>query len=275
MLPPYLADNLQRLQETFGDQPFTVQEAKKTLPVSRPFLFKILHELVQGGYLTRLGRGIYALNGSQSKLAVPLSEAGRKIHRALYSEGIDFAITGLDVLLPFTHHLLVRFPHLVYVGRGSAEWARETLRRGDFACLIEPTEKEIGIGLELVEELAPSLSRGSELVILRETSDFYAVTRGVASVERALIDLYFESTRKGYPIHVTEVGRILFNALRNTRINYTRLMRWAMRRGIDAEIRDALTGFSSYLPIPESILQGDREENEHTVAMKSAVGVES
>ncbi|MFQ6102471.1 MAG: hypothetical protein ACE5OS_14760 [Anaerolineae bacterium] len=98
-MPPYLADNLQRLQETFGDEPFTVQEAKKTLPVSRPFLFKILHELVQGGYLTRLGRGIYALDGSQSKLAVPLSETGRKIHRALYSEGIDFAITGLDVLL--------------------------------------------------------------------------------------------------------------------------------------------------------------------------------
>lgn len=267
MLPPYLADNLQRLQETFGDEPFTVQEAKKTLPVSRPFLFKILHELVQGGYLTRLGRGIYALNGSQSKLAVSLSEAGQKIHRALYSEGIDFAITGLDVLLPFTHHLLVRFAHLVYVGRGSAEWARETLRQGDFACLIEPTEKEIGIGLELVE--------GSALVILRETSDFYAVTRGVASVERALVDLYFESTRKGYSFHVTEVGRIFFNALRSTRINYTRLMRWAMRRGIDAEIRDVLAGFSQYLPIPERILQGDREESEHTVAMKSAVGVEA
>ncbi|HID85928.1 MAG TPA: hypothetical protein EYP55_00945, partial [Anaerolineae bacterium] len=248
----------------FGDQPFTAQEAKEALPVSKSFLFKILHELVKEGHLTRLGRGIYAFDGSKRELAVSLSETGRKIHQALYPEGIDFAITGLDVLLTFTHHLLVRFPHLVYVQRGSAEWARETLRQEDFACLVEPTEREIRIGLELAEE--------SELVILRETSDLYAVTRGVASVERALVDLYFESTRRGYPIPVSEVGRILFDALRSTRINYTRLLRWAMRRGIDAEIRDALAGFSPYLPIPDSILQGHREESEHTLALKEAVG---
>ena len=265
MLPPYLANNLQKLQEAFGDEPFTVQEAKETLPVSKSFLFKILYELVKEGHLTRLGRGIYALDGSKSSLAVSLSETGRKIHQALYPEGIDFAITGLDVLLTFTHHLLVRFPHLVYVQRGSAEWARETLRRESFACLVDPTEKEIHIGLELAE--------GSELVILRETSDFYAITRGVSSVERALVDLFFESTRKGYPIPVSEVGRILFDALRSTRINYTRLLRWAMRRGIDAQIRDTLAGFSLYLPIPDSILQGDQEENEHTMAVKEAVGM--
>ena len=66
---------------------------------------------------------------------------------------------------------------------------------------------------------------------------------------------------------MSEVGRILFDALRSTHINYTRLLRWATRRGIDAEIRDALAGFSPYLSIPESILQGNREENEHTVAV--------
>lgn len=264
-MPPYLANNLQKLQDAFGDEPFTVQEAKEILPVSKSFLFKILHELVKGRRLTRLGRGIYALDGSKSRLAVSLSETGRKIHEALYPEGINFAITGLDVLLAFTHHLLVRFPHLVYVERGSAEWAKETLRREDFACLVNPTETEIRIGLELAQE--------AELVILRETSDFYAVSRGVASVERALVDLFLESTRKGYTIPVSEVGRILFDTLRSTHINYTRLLRWATRRGIDAEIRDALTGFAPYLSIPESILQGNREENEHTGAVKQAVGM--
>jgi len=265
LLPPYLANNLKKLQEAFGDEPFTAQEAREILPVSKSLLFKILHELVKGGHLTRLGRGIYALDGSKPRLAVSLSETGQKMHQALYSEGINFAITGLDVLLTFTHHLLVRFPHLVYVQRGSAEWAKETLRQEGFACLVDPTEKEIRIGLELAE--------GSELVILRETSDFYATSRGVASVERALVDLFFESTRKGYTIPVSEVGRILFDTLRSTRINYTRLLRWATRRGIDAEMRDALAGFSPYLPIPESILQGDQEESEHTVAMKETVGV--
>jgi len=264
-LPPYLANNLQRLRETFGDVPFTIQEATEILPVSKAFLFKILHELIKGGHLTRLGRGLYTLDGSKSRLAVSLSEAGRKIHEALYPEGINFTITGLDVLLAFTHHLLVRFPHLVYVERGSVEWAKETLRREDFACLVDPTETEIRIGLELAQ--------GNELVILRETSDFYAVSRGVASVERALVDLFFESTRKGYTIPVSEVGRILFDTLRSTHINYTRLLRWAMRRGIDAEIRDALAGFSPYLSIPESILQGNQEENEHTIAVKEAVGM--
>lgn len=260
MLPPYLATNLQRLQQTLGEAPFTSDEALTSLSVSRSFLFKILHELVKTGHLTRLGRGIYVVNRSPSRPRLsPLpSESGQRIHQALYPEGIDFAITGLDVLLAFTHQLLVRFPHLVYVERGSAGWAKETLKQAGFPALIEPTEREVRIGLELTE--------GVELVILHQ----YDVEDGWASLERALVDLYFESTRKGYTIPVDEVGRILLNALRSTTVNYSRLLRWAMRRRVDAELRDVLARFAAYLPIPAVILEGERERSRHTAVMRQA-----
>lgn len=269
MLPPYLATNLHRLQQTLGDVPFTSDEALTSLSISRSFLFKILHELVETGHLIRLGRGIYVVNRSPSRprLPPPPSESGQHIHQALYPEGIDFAITGLDILLAFTHQLLVCFPHLVYVERGSAEWAKETLKQAGFPALIEPTEREVRIGLELTE--------GAELVILRQTTDFYDVEDGWASLERALVDLYFESTRRGYTIPVDEVGRILLNALRSTTVNYSRLLRWAMRRRVDAELRDVLAGFAAYLPIPAVILEGEWERSRHTAVMRQVVGVEA
>ena len=269
MLPPYLATNLHRLQQTLGDAPFTSDEALTSLPISRSSLFKILHELVETGHLTRLGRGIYVVNRSPSRPRLPPlpSESGRRIHQALYPEGIDFAITGLDILLAFTHQLLVRFPHLVYVERGSAEWAKETLKQAGFPALIEPTEREVRIGLELTE--------GAELVILRQTTDFYDVEDGWASLERALVDLYFESTRKGYTIPVDEVGRILLNALRSATVNYSRLLRWAMRRRVDAELRDVLAGFAAYLPIPAVILEEKQERSWHTAVMRQVVSVEA
>ncbi len=268
MLSKSLEASRRKLLEVFGSEPFNVAQAMECLSVSRSLLSKVLHELARQGHLRRLGRGLYVFNHIERHnhpQTSPLSAIGRRIHAALQPEGLNFAITGLDVLLPFTHHLLVRFPHLVYVERGAAEWAKETLRREALPCLIEPTSREIHIGLELTE--------AAELIIVRETSDFYGVEAGVATLERALVDLYVESTHKGYPASVDEVGRILFNVLRSADVNYSRLLRWAMRRGVEAELREVLAKFAAYLVIPDAVLKGKRERTAHTAAMSAIAGL--
>lgn len=266
----HMEDSYRKLQAAFGGEPFGVEQAMESLAISKAMLSKTLHQLTRQGRLHRLGRGLYALAKTEKRTrqqAPSLSAIGSRIHATLHAEGLNFAITGLDVLLPFTHHLLVRFPHLVYVERGAAEWAKETLRHTDLPCLITPTPREIHIGLELTES--------TELVILRETTDFYGADAGVATLERALVDLYFESTRKGYTISVDEVGRILFNVLRNANVNYSRLLRWATRRGVDGELREVLADFAAYLAIPEVVLKGKREKSAHTAVVNAIVGVEA
>jgi len=254
------------LHKTFGDHPFTVGEAQQTFLVSRDLTYKILQELTGRGLLRRLGRGVYAIADDKSAIqpATSFSEAIRKACTALSSEGIHFFVTGLDILLPFTQHLLVRYPHLIYVERGSGEWARHTLVTQGYKVALDPGEEAL--------ELALDLAADEPLIILRETAQFYGAEAGKARPEKALVDLYFEVTRAGYPLSLNEVGRIFFHFLRQGRVNYSRLLHAARRRGLEAEMRRILKDLSARLPIPDAFLEGAMEANERTMMIKEAAG---
>jgi len=264
MLPPYLAGRLEALRRRFGDGAFTTEDACRALSISKPLVHTVLHELSRRGSIRRVGKGVYVLaSGGRVEPSMGLPGAVEKIGSILRSQGLRFLITGLDLLLPFVHHLPVRYPHLVCVNRGSGEWAKDELLKSGFKALLEPRRGEIALGLDL--------AAGSELAIIRETSNFYAVEGEVASLERALIDLYFEATRGDYPVPVGEVGRILYNALKGATINYSRLLRCARRRRIEAEVRTILKGLSRYIPVPDHFLAGRMEENEHTETVRGAL----
>lgn len=182
-LPDYLRERLELLDRTFGDHSFTVGGAHQTLPVSRDLTCKILQELTDRGPLRRLGLGVYAVAGDESRiqLAASFSQAIREACVALSSQGIRFFVTGWDVLLPFTQHLLVRYPHLVYVERGAGEWAKHTLVTQDYKGALDPGEEAL--------ELALDLAADEPLIILRETTQFYGAETGKAreGVGRSLL----------------------------------------------------------------------------------------
>ena len=62
----------------------------------------------------------------------------------------------------------------------------------------------------------------------------------MASVERGLVDLYFESTRRRIPFPEIEVGRIMRDAMKLGGLDISRLTKLASRRGIAGEIRAIL-----------------------------------
>jgi len=261
-LPDYLRERLELLHKAFGDHPFTAGEAHQTFSVSR---YKVLQELTKRGLLRRLGRGVYAIDDDNSAIqpTASLSEAIREACAALASEGIRFFVTGLDILLPFTQHLLVRYPHLIYVERGAGEWAKHTLATQGYKVALDPSEEALQLALDLAAD--------EHLIVLRETAQFYGAEAGRAEPEKALVDLYFEVTRAGYPLSLTEVGRIFFHFLRQGHVSYSRLLHAARRRGLETEMRRILKDLSAELPIPHAFLEGAMEANERTAVIKQAV----
>jgi hypothetical protein len=249
-VPLYLLKHIHGLQKHFNARPFTAGEARKILPGSRSYQYLILFRLVRAGLLKRFGPGVYQVSKTveEPRISVYLSDVGQKIKKYLTKEGIYFIITGLDVLIVFAHHLPFRFSHLLYVEKGSEEWTKDTLERDPhLRCLINPTRQEISIGNDIAQ--------GVELVILRPTNSFYAVEDGVATLERALTDLYFEISRKYFIFDLAEFVRIFYNVTSTRVINYPRLFRYANRRNVGNEITYLLREFSKNIDIPEEYLK--------------------
>lgn len=249
-LPLYLCKCIRVLKRNFNSRPFTAGEARRILPGSKSYQYFLLFKLVYAGLLERFGPGVYQVTKvrEEPRISVYLTDVGKKIKKYLTEEGIYFIVTGLDVLIVFAHHLPFRFFHLLYVEKASEEWTQETLERDPhLRCLINPNRREIGIGSDMAQ--------GVELIVLRPTSSFYAVEDGVATLERALTDLYFEISRKDFIFDLAEFVRIFYNVTSTRVINYPRLFRYANRRNVGNEITYLLKEFSKNIDIPEEYLK--------------------
>ena len=74
-------------------------------------------------------------------------------------------------------------------------------------------------------------------VILYTTEDFQYSSEGLASIEKAFVDLYFAITRNGYPLSLQELVRIYQNLSRLGNIDKKKLITVASRRNIQYDIR--------------------------------------
>ena len=127
--------------------------------------------------------------------------------------------------------------HLIYVVKGSGESAKDLIEKKLMKLsILDPSRKEIRSLFSHYNE---------DIIIIREvgeTSIEYH-TEGIAKIEKAIVDLYFETTRKRIPFEFSELAHILRNTLPRIKMNYTRLLRAASRRNVRSEfiiILDAL-----------------------------------
>lgn len=243
------------LRFNFNGKSFSTKDAFEVLNVEKGYakgtVYRILHDLNDKGLVERLGRGIYRIPKIieikekiklSDKVEVkiipgPLSEA----KNLLNEKGIEFMITGGSVLYRFYHHLPRRLIHLIYVIKGSGEYAVNSLREIGLRALLNPKLGEISMALENFVE--------RDFFVIREFSVLLGDSDGCASLERALVDLYFESTRKKIPYPEEEVGRIFSKVLRNERMNISNLFMLASRRGIKEEIKVIIKFIMPEVPI--------------------------
>jgi hypothetical protein len=238
------------LRRKFGERTFSTAEAYGVLKersrvkggYSVGSIHHLLYFLCKNAVLIRLGRGLYAFPIS-SQIRRNLTESVRisdsvvvelipsklaDAARILKTKGIEFMVTGPSALAKFHHYVARRLLHLIYVVKGSGEAAAESLKQGGFRVLLSPNLRDAELALDNFPE--------ADLFIIREFSELDGNVDGRALIERALVDSYFESTRRRIPFPEEEVARIFSKVLKNETISLTRLTRFASRRGIASEI---------------------------------------
>ena len=206
-------------------------------------IYRAIHDLVKTGNIERLGRGIYRLNTPDKtirdrmvlsdKLTIRLTPgAAMEAKEILHGKGIDFMITGEPLFYRYIHNLPRRLIVLIYVTEGAGEFAAFSLKEKGLKAFINPNANEFRMALESLSE--------RDIFVIREFSDLQGNIDGVASLERALVDLYFETTRNKIPFPEEEVGRIFLSVLREESISYSSLLNYAKRRGIGKEFQAIL-----------------------------------
>jgi hypothetical protein len=200
---------------------------------------------VKAKTIERLGRGTYKVRFREVAITDRLALSDKVIvtlipgsseeaKRVLRSKGVEFMITGPALFYRYIHNLPRRLVELIYVIRGSGELAVFSLREAGMRALLNPTRNDIGLALENFAE--------RDIFVVREFSGLLGNVDGTASLERALVDLYFETTRNRIPFPEEEAARIFLRVSRNEPISHSRLLMFANRRGIEKEI-DVLLDF--------------------------------
>jgi hypothetical protein len=228
---------LVEIRNRFARNSFTASDAAKVLrSYSKGTIYRLLSDLAREGKITKAGYAIYRAEPRGENIEIKVRNLYPNLERArklLSNAGIEFMLTGYSVLGPFIHLFPRRTVNLVYVKLGAGETAVEVLEKGGFTAILNPkSERELNLTL--------GLSKG-DLFVIREKRELSGNTKtGVASIERGLVDLYFESTRGRVPFSASEVGRIMRDATKLSSLNVSRLTKLASRRGIAEEIRAIL-----------------------------------
>jgi hypothetical protein len=259
---PWTNSILNILRRKFGEDPFLFDDAVKILqkdtPYSRIAIRQAFHQLVKKGSLIRTSRGIYQTTQNHSlpsgsiDLSVNVtvtftSGALIEAEKILREKGIDYMITGPSALTNFHHHLARRLIHLIYVVRGAGEYASTSLTKNNLRAFLNSSRSQIDVVLEALEV--------GDIFVIREYSKLEGNINGRATIERAIVDTYFEATRHRIPFSEMEVGRIIANAFRVEKIDITRLLRLASRRGIRGELESIVKEMIPSLQLHGTVLK--------------------
>jgi hypothetical protein len=206
--------------------------------------------------LTKLGRGLYRIAERQAvqtetlavsdKLVVTLTSGFLiRAEEVLKEGGVEFMITGPSALLRFVHLLPRRLIHLIYVVDGAGEFATTILREENFRVFLNPKGAEVEMALQAFED--------RDIFVVREYAKLAGNVGGRAVLERALVDTYFEATRRRIPFSEVEVGRIMANVFRAGKIDIARLLSLAGRRGVKGEMQSIVKALIPDVPLSAGV----------------------
>ena len=224
-------DKLNHLLKELGkNSTFTVADAVGVLKAKETTVRWVLWNLCDKGKIMRIGKGIYTFRSQvQQKILPHLSTIAKGVKKVFEESGIQFFISGLDILTGYMTHVPEKYPVLVFVERESIEEANELLKSQKIDSIIGDKVSEY----KKIYRIFPF----DELIILRPTKEFDYAKDGIAEPEKAFVDLYFEVTRASFPLSLEELGRIFLNMQRRSFINEKRLSKVAIRRNLHHDIR--------------------------------------
>lgn len=236
----------ERIKEHFGDRQFGIDDLAKALGVKASSAYWIMREMIKSRRAVRILRGAYKL--AEAKEVAPPKEVERMRQHFISALTRRFAFTGLSILEPFIHHMPYTIIYLLFVEPGSSEEFKHEIKAPNgTAVLINPALNEIEVMLN---------NTGiKKMTVIRENNYFYSSKNGLASIESAFVDLFFEVTRGKIPFIKTDLEEIFKSLALNSMVNYSRLLKYAKIRGIKDEIKSFLKHISKSIEIPKEALK--------------------
>ena len=174
--------------------------------------------------------GVYSFNEWKGKKNISLSGTAEKIGILLDETGFDYYISGLDILQKYMQHVPEQYPIMVFIQKEAKEEITDVLSR-NFYEIAEP------IKLKEIYQAISYTGQNPELVILYQTENFEDSENGVATIEKAFVDLYYSVTRNGYPLALQELVRVYENLVRLGNIDKKKMVTIASKRGIQYDLR--------------------------------------
>ena len=205
-----------------------------------------------------MGRGIYKfpeLTGSanisssftisDNATVVFTSDALIQAENLLKEKGIEYMITGPSALTRFHQHLSRKLIHLIYVIKGAGEYAASTLSEHKLPTFLNPSGKQVDFLITNLEE--------RDFFVIREYSRLEGSIKGRATIERAIVDTYFEATRYRIPFSELEVGRVIANAFNSQKLSISQLLYFADRHGIKSEFQSIIRELEPDIPLSSGV----------------------
>lgn len=228
-----LEKKYKKIQETFCDQVnFYVDEIQREVfpEMKKSSLYWTLSKLTEKGYLKRVRRGMYAFNEWKGKTPVFLAYSAKQVKEILDETGFDYYISGLDLLMKYMQHVPEQYPMILFIEKAAKEEIKEILSDKEIEVIEAAAVKE-------KYENAVFAGNNKTQVILYETENFDYSDDGLATIEKAFVDLYFAVSRNGYPLSLQELVRIYQNLTRLGNIDQKKMITVATKRNIQYDIR--------------------------------------
>lgn len=227
-----LENKYYRIVEKLGDQQsFFFDEVQAVFPdMKKSSLYWNLSKLVDGGYLKRIRNGVYAFNEWKGKKSISISGMAERIRDIMDETGFDYYISGVDILRKYMLHVPEQYPVILFIEKEAKDEIKTVLKENGF----EPVEP---LQVREINEKYIYSGQNTPWVVLYMTENFDFAMNGLASIEKAFVDLYYAVTRNGYPVAIQELVRIYENLTRLGNIDKKKMISVAMKRGIQYDIR--------------------------------------
>lgn len=218
----------EQLREQSG---FYMEDVQALFPeLKRSSIYWNLSKMVEAGYLKRIRAGVYAFNEWKGKLKIALTEDIKRVQDLLDESGFKYFVSGLDILQRFMQHVPEQYPMILFVEKYAHDEIINYLSDGEFV-VVKPSE----IRRQYEDAVLAGIDK--KQVIIYDTENFDYENDGIATIEKAFVDLYFSITRNGYPLSLQELVRVYQNLVRLGNIDKKKLITVSTKRSLQSDIR--------------------------------------
>lgn len=221
-----------KIEQTLREQTtFYMEDVQAIFPdIKQSSIYWYLSKMVEAGYLKRVRTGVYAFNEWKGKIKIQLTEDTKRVQKILNELGFEYFVSGLDVLQRFMQNVPEQYPMILFIEKSAHDEIISYLLDGGFD-VVKPSD----IHQQYEDTILAGLEK--KQIVVYDTENFDYEKDGIATIEKAFVDLYFSITRNGYPLSIQELAGVYQNLIRLGNIDKKKLITISSKRNIQSDIR--------------------------------------